>query len=128
LASSKHLTARGKGGRKPGKAFSRAWLVRYLVEEARRRHREEQEARRRDPRRRRRSLPKCGEQAVKGWGFAELTRLAAEHEGQDLADQIAALEARILDLKSSVLTHLRGRGVSKRRRAASSDNAAVIRA
>jgi len=102
----KHLTTRGKRGRKPGKVFSRAWLVRQLAEEARRLHR-------REPRR---SIQKCGEQAVKGWGVAELTRLTAEHEGQDLSDQIAALEECISDLTTSVLTELRGRGVAKRRR------------
>jgi len=117
IALIKQLTTSGKRGRQRGKVFSRAWLVRQLAQEARARHRREQEAWRRDRwKNPRPSLKGCAEQAVERWKIAEFTRLAAEHAGQDLTDQIADLEIRSSDITSSVLTELRGRGVAKRRR------------
>src|SRR5436853_5459797 len=46
----KHLTAKGKPGRKPSQIFSDGWLVSQLTAEARGRHRREQEAWRQDRR------------------------------------------------------------------------------
>src|SRR5262249_45981939 len=114
----KHLTARGKRGRRPSRIFTRAWLVQQLTKQARGRHRQEQKAWQRDRQKNPRpSLKRCAAQAVNRWAVtAEFTRLSAEYEGQDLAAQIADLPKRTSGLVSSVLTELRGRGVAKQRR------------
>jgi hypothetical protein len=113
----KHLTARGRPGRKASQIFSRAWLVRQLTEEARRRHRREEKAWRQDRRNNPKpSLKRCAKKVVNHWAIAEFSKITAEHEGEDRAEQIIALKKRISDLTSTVLTELRGRGIAKSRR------------